>query len=149
VKLTRRQFFLSAVPVCTSLYVGGWWIFNVRRGEISHIVIGILNKRLSYLNISDRNLEAFASDIQTSLPPRIRELISWAGMLTPVYSRIEVFQMSPYTKKRFEELEEYIISKFLLSSDFFYNNAREDREIEYIGLYPYARPCSNPFARFS
>jgi hypothetical protein len=148
-KLTRRRFLLAAVPVCTSLYIGGWWIFNVRRGETPQIVISILKKRLNYLNISDQNLEAFASDLQATLPSGIRKLVSWAGILEPVYSRIEVFHATPYTKKRFEELEEFIISRFLLSSDFFYNNEREDREIQYIGLFPYARPCGNPFARFS
>jgi hypothetical protein len=148
-KLTRRRFLLAAVPVSASLYVGGWWFFNVRKGETSRIIISVLKKKLYYLNISNQTLEAFVSDFQASLPSRYSKLLSWAGMLEPAYSRFEVFNLTPYTKKRFEELEEHIISNFLLSSDFFYNDAREDREIKYMGLYPYASSCSNPFARFS
>lgn len=148
-KLSRRRFLLAVVPASASLYVGGWWFFNVRKGESSQIIISILKKRLHYLNISDQTLEAFASDIQTSLPSGYRHTLSWAGMLEPAYSCVDIFHVTSRTKRIFEEVEEYIISKFLLSSDFFYNNAREDREVQYIGLYQYASFCSNPFARFS
>lgn len=148
-KLTRRRFLLAVVPASASLYVGGWWLFNVRKGETSQIIISILKKKLYYLNISDQTLETFASDIHRYIPSGTRRSLSWAGMLEPAYSYVDIFHVTSRTKIRIEELEEYIISQFLLSSDFFYNDAREDREIQYIGLYKYASFCSNPFAKFS
>lgn len=148
-KLTRRQFLLAVVPASASLYVGGWWLINVRKGETSQIIISILKKKLYYLNISDQTLETFASDVQTILPSGYRRSMSWAGMLSPAYARVDIFHLTQRTKQKIEEFEEYIVSKFLLSSDFFYNDAREDREIQYIGLYQHASICSNPFAKFS
>ncbi len=143
----RRRILLSSIPVGVSLYVGSWWAFKVRRDDSSDIVTSIIRKRLSYLDISDQDIIKYSSDLQRSLSPGIRTLASWAGIVEPIYSRIEIFHINAYAKKYFDEFEEFVVSRFLLSSDFFFYNAKEDRKIKYLGLYPYAIPCSNPFAQ--
>lgn len=46
-----------------------------------------------------------------------------------------------------ESIED-VLSRFLLSTDFFLHDADESRPIRYLRLYdPYLSPCNNPFVR--
>jgi hypothetical protein len=50
---------------------------------------------------------------------------------------------------RFGSWPDAVYSRFLLSTDFFWQGADEARRVRYVGFYePYARACLNPFARF-
>jgi hypothetical protein len=148
-KISRRKFLLATVPAAVSLYISGWWFFKVRNSDATDIVIQILKNNLSYLKLKDEDLATFAESLQQTLTGNIRQQISWAGIMRPIYSQVNIFSLSSLTRSTFAEFEEYVISKFLLSTDFFINNADENRNITYLGFYPYERPCSNPFARLT
>lgn len=149
VKVSRRKFLFASVSATVSLYVSGWWFFKVRKSDATDIIIQVLKNNLSYLKLNDEDLVTFAESLQQNIPGSIRQQISWAGIMRPIYSHVDIFRLNPLTRSTFPEFEEFVVSKFLLSTDFFINNADEKREISYLGFYPYERPCSNPFARFT
>jgi hypothetical protein len=44
-------------------------------------------------------------------------------------------------------LEDNIVTEYLLSTDFFFHDADESREVRYLSFYePRLAPCRNPFA---
>ena len=50
---------------------------------------------------------------------------------------------------RFTRWPDDVYTRFLLSTDFFWNGADQARRVRYVAFYqPQVRPCSNPFARF-
>lgn len=129
-----------------SIYLGSWWVTKVRQEDALDIVMAILQKRLGYLKVDNEDLVAFSEAFQRSLPPKVKVLAGWAGAVEPLYSRTDV--LSSFTSTRFIEFEEYVVSKFLLSTDFFQHNADETRDVKYLGLFPYELSCANPLARF-
>jgi hypothetical protein len=144
-KIGRRRFIFATILSGVSLYVAGWWIFKVRNGDATDIIVAILKKRLNYINVGDSDLEKFAADFQYAVSPKRRYLGSWAGILRPVYSVVDIFKISPYSKE-FRSFEEFSVTIFLLSSDFFQHGADLDRKIRYLRLFdPYEYGCDNPF----
>ena len=144
-KLSRRKFIFATLLSGVSLYTAGWWIFKVRKGDATDIIVAILKKRLDYLNVDDSDLQNFASDFQRIISPKRRYLGSWAGIISPIYSVVDVFDAMPYSKE-FRSFEEFAVTLFLLSSDFFHHGADLKRKTRYAKLFdPYENGCDNPF----
>ena len=120
----------------------------MRKGDAADIIISIIRKKLNYMRIDKSELKEFADDFQNTLSAKQRMIGGWAGMLRPLYSIVDIYKVTPYSDK-FKGFEEYAITTFLLSSDFFKNGADLSRKVKYIALYnPYEMGCENPFANY-
>ena len=147
-KISRRKFVLITLFSGVTIYTAGWWAFKVRKGDASDIIISIVRKKLGYLKINKSELKRFASDFQKEMSRKQRIIGSWAGMLGPLYSLVEIYKISPISD-RFRNFEELVVTTFLLSSDFFRNGADLNRDVKYIALYdPMETGCENPFAKY-
>jgi hypothetical protein len=94
------------------------------------------------------DLEKFAADFQNIISARRRYLGSWSGLMTPLYAIVDIFDLTPFSAD-FKSFEEFAVTQFLLSSDFFENGANLNKPVKYISLYdPYETGCDNPFAKF-
>ena len=95
-------------------------------------VVQTIRNELSFLNIEEEHLYAFAKDYAAGKSRTYKLIVKGYGLLG-----IGVNQSGKI---------HYMVSSFLLSSDFFQNKMDEKRPIRYVGLYdPYRRPCAHPF----
>lgn len=148
--ITRRRVLLLLVSAgaAAAAYVGGWWSARARPRDVTYLVKAILRDRLSYLQLDEEGLDAFAKDFQARIPDDARHTLSWMGILKPVPFAWNVARSSRWSYM-IRKLETGLELRYLISTDFFQHDAREDRIIKYMGFYdPYERPCSNPFARY-
>ncbi|UCC78304.1 MAG: hypothetical protein JSW64_08430 [Candidatus Zixiibacteriota bacterium] len=147
-KISRRKFVIITLFSGVSLYVAGWWAFKVRKGDASDIIISIIRKKLGYMKIDKSEVKRFAGDFQKTFSNKQRLIGGWAGMLRPFYSLLDIHKITPFSDK-FKNFEEYAVTTFLLSCDFFRNGADLSREVKYTVLYdPYEIGCENPFANY-
>lgn len=132
--LANRRKFLSALGGAIGLCAGGWWLarrLNPSPPEdfsspVVELIAGILQRRLPFLKLDGKGINAFAGDLQARNPAVLRQ----AGQ-----GRTEA--------------QDWLTERYLLSSDFFHYEADESRSVNYMAYYdPYARPCGNPFAQF-
>jgi hypothetical protein len=64
-----------------------------------------------------------------------------------VHAFVNVFALS-LRSREFRLFEEYVVGKFLISTDFFWRGADVTRPVRYLAFHdPYRAPCVNPFAR--
>ena len=146
--MNRRKFVLSALISSLILYLGGWWAFKVRSRDSSDMVTAILRKRLDYLILDEAGLDQFAADIQDVVQQDLNYAFSWLGILAPIYQYTQLFE-GAVKAYHLTELENTIVIQYLMSTDFFINNADMTQPVKYIGFYdPYRRICFNPFAKF-
>jgi hypothetical protein len=116
------------------------------RGDPGWIVAAILRRRLRRLPLDPESLETFTRDYLASRE-RYRATLT---RLAPLAWPLRV--LSPY---RFlplghplRRLEDNVVSRYLLSTDFFQNGSNESRTPRYVGFHePLDRPCANPFAQ--
>lgn len=145
-KVSRRTVVLSALVSGVSLYVGGWWGLKVRHNDSTDAIAAVVQRRLDYLQLDEQGVAAFAEDVRARLDDGVNRRLSWLGLVHPLYSAVGGTAMTPLDDE-FRRFEEWLVARFLLSSDFFLHDADETRTIEYVGYYdPYERPCSNPLA---
>jgi len=118
----------------------------VRKGDATDIIASIIRKKLNYMKINKSELKKFADDFQKTLSAKQSLIGSWSGMLRPLYSFLDIYKITPFSDK-FENFEEYTVTMFLLSCDFFTGGADLNRQVKYTALYdPYEMGCENPFA---
>ena len=141
-RMTRRKF-IKAILIITVVVLLNVFLFV----NFNYIVKQTIKRRLSYLNFNSDSLEKFIADADAKnlwdmhFGYRNKKLFIKAHFFidNPLFSL-------PY-KHKYEEYSDFIVSRFLLSTDFFYNKMNTDREIKYLALHePYFRPCSNPFS---
>ena len=140
---TRRAFLLSlgvGIPaVCLWRYADA---------SVDDAIVAVLDKRLNYLRLDPAGVRAFANDLAARdivSQPRLRLV----EMVEPVYSHVALTGDS-FVARAVRHGEDRIVTLFLLSSDFFDENADEARMVRYLGFYdPLRRPCRNPFARLT
>jgi hypothetical protein len=147
-KISRRKFVIITLFSGVSIYTAGWWAFKVRKGDTTDIIISIIRKKLGYMKIDDSELKRFARDYQNTMSEKLRLIGSWSGMLRPLYTLLDIHKITPYSDQ-FKGFEEFTVTLFLLSSDFFLNGADLNRPVKYEALYdPYESGCGNPFANY-
>ena len=113
--MTRRAFLLAFVAL---LLVGmvRWVREILARGVPGETLTTRLRRHLDYLSFDDDVIDAFVRDYRAD---------------------------TDRVAKR--ERTASIASRFLLSTDFFQNGAREEQSLEYVRYYdPYRSPCYNP-----
>ena len=112
------------------------------------MVAAMLKRKLHYLELDEQGVKRFVRDMLPHISPYIRRNLAWLQLGLPVYAGLDYTSRWASTKW-YRETEQKIVTQFLMSSDFFQNNADETRTIHYLGFYdPYTRPCANPFPRF-
>ncbi len=144
-RLTRRNLLIGgAVAAVLPVGLVGSHALATRSG----IVMGYLRGQFPGLAISDTNLQGFAS-----------EFLDRYGLdFTPWYAQETLFAMldNPALAARapariqpeFEKLTRELVTKFLLSTDFFGAAEQRPERTTYLGFIdPYASACSNPLAK--
>ena len=136
-KISRREFILSAVASVVSAGLG-WWArgrFKTQPAPTStataenpniKVLANLLRKKFDYLILDEADLSAFAHDFQTK-----------AGKKT-----LDLQKTDP------EKFEEMLGRQFLMSTDFFWNGANEALPVKYTAYYDPYKGCTSPFARF-
>jgi hypothetical protein len=138
--MKRRTLLLSAAGAAGAFI--GWRAFKSTDVDA---ILAVIRKRLSYLQLDEVGVQAFARDLASrhvisSL--RLRS-IATAG---PVYASLALSGQNRF-HNGIRHGEERVVTYYLLSSDFFLNGADQSRVIRYLGYYDPFRACGNPFAR--
>jgi hypothetical protein len=105
----------------------------------------IVYKRLDYLSLDPAGVRQFAADYVAAMDISTAKLRLIAAV-APLYRRLS---SAPghflYRSARYGE--ERVVTRYLLSSDFFSSGADENRIVRYLGFYDPLQACGNPFAR--
>ncbi len=139
-KIGRRTFILTALASGLFSSLGGWWI--IKSTNNVDMIVGLVRKKLNYLQIDEAGLNAFAKDF-------VREGYR-ASMKLTIISHFFIHTNLLDSMSRMNDLGDRIAKRFLLSSDFFWFGSDVTRVVKYLGFYdPYVKPCRNPFAKFN
>jgi hypothetical protein len=138
--MKRRYFLLSGLAGVCGL-VG--WRYACSSDEAA--IVKVLYKKLGYLKLDEAGVRQFARDLAA------------AKIISSSHLRITDAAGALYTHpnfsadNRFDEVvrhgEDRVVTQYLLSSDFFKNNADQMRTVRYISYYDPMVACGNPFAR--
>jgi hypothetical protein len=105
----------------------------------------IIYKRLDYLSLDAAGVSQFAADYVSAMNISAAKL-RLIGALAPIYRRLSsepghlLYHATRYGEER-------VVTRYLLSSDFFASGADETRTVQYLGFYDPLRACGNPFRR--
>lgn len=146
--IKRRQFLIGSAALSAASLLGGWWFFKVRKRDIHPAIKTIVRKELYYLNINDEDLIQFSNELKQAMVQTDLTRTSWSGLLAPLFGHsalLDFFPSTQYLKKQFAE---FLCSEFLLSSDFFQNNADPSKPVHYLGYYYLKKGGCNPLAKF-
>jgi hypothetical protein len=136
--LTRRKFLISGGALLT-VGVSGW--AYTREFTYRNLIISVLHRKLAYMTLDEASLRTFA-DAFVNDYGTLGLKGEGLALSRPVFPIVD----SPGTDE-VTRFENRVVSKFLLSSDFFRNGADETRLITYVAYYnPYSLACANPFA---
>ena len=144
-KLTRRAFLFTSLAALGG--VGAWWLTRGlgRPGYVDDLIVRILRRNLSYLTLNDADLRAFAADVTADLGALQTRDTRLAAFAYPLYPNLPAALMDEATLK---PLEDDLVSRFLLSTDFFWNGSDEATPVTYLGYYvPGRSACFNPMLR--
>ena len=141
-KVTRRRFLMASGLLGIGAVLGGYSVWV--NSKESDIIVAILKRRLGKLNVDDGVFEQYAIE----LIEKRREFKGKLKILSTVSSLATL--VTPYNllpmKHPLRRIENYTVSNFLLSTDFFQNGADVSKPVSYFGFYdPYKRPCANFF----
>jgi hypothetical protein len=139
-KISRRTFILSVLASGLLSSLGGWWILKPTSNV--DMIVGLVRKKLNYLQIDEAGLNAFAKDFAKEG--------SRASKKLTIISHLYIHTNLLDSMSRMNDLGDRFAKNFLLSSDFFWNGSDVTRVVKYLGFYdPYVSPCRNPFAKFN
>ena len=117
------------------------------------MIIAILQRRLNYLNMDSAGLRKFADDVHESLDPYVRERLSQCSLFLPVFGMFDSWAMSGRIRAAYLGLSEPLISRYLLSTEFFPRGAGRPNLLQTVNYSPcraLALPvCGNPWADLS
>ena len=144
--MNRRRLLLGGLGVAGAVGIGTWGFG--RMGAQSEIV-AVLHRRLGFLNLDQDGLRRFAKDqvsalLNKRMPTWNRLRYHFLSAVAPSFKR---YYRSTDKRSRIARAEDSLVSTYLLSSDFFQNDADESRIVRYIAFYDPMRACGNPFAR--
>lgn len=108
--------------------------FGVLYPSLQSAMARLIRHELDYLALDDKGLAQFVEDYARSAARTERLVIkgyAFAGLDASQSGRIHD-----------------LVSRYLLSTDFFINRMDEGRTVHYLGLHnPHASPCANPFSQ--
>lgn len=141
--ISRRNILLAAGAA-----VVGVMTYTGITAKPEAIVVSILQRRLGYLKVADGTFQKFAVEYihykeKEAKRLQMLALFAWPLRVVTPYSLLP----QGHALRR---LENDVVGRFLLATDFFQNGADEQRGLQYIGFFdPLERPCSNPVMRFA
>ena len=139
--ITRRRLLITGalgIGAFSAGYVS--WI-NTKETDI---IIAILKRRLGRLRVEDGVFEEYSKHVVENRKSFEKQL-KILGVVSGIASIITPYSLLPMGHP-LRRLENYTVSNFLLSTDFFQNGADENKPLNYLGFYdPYKRPCANFF----
>lgn len=140
----RRRFFLSALlGGGVSAALAGYFALPLTpEGRLETL----LRARLDYLTIPDETMSAFVRDFMAHGDSRRRHLS------TLRYAGERALYTAPLLRDRlpFARFERYVVSQFLMATDFFQNGADTSKPLRYVAFPdPYQRGCANHLARIA
>ena len=142
--ITRRAVLWGGAGVA----VAGLAAWGLTRYGLRAEIAAVLERRLNYLKLDPTGVRAFARDQTATLMnkkiPTWNRLRYHFGGAMPAAPR---FYRSIDERSRIAHFEDFLVSSYLLSSDFFLQGADESRRVSYVAFFDPARPCQNPFAR--
>jgi hypothetical protein len=141
-RLGRRQFLLAASGGAV-VVVGSGAGLGLYSSDypLRHWIARIIRDNLPGVTISDAALEAYTDDAlaTASAQKSLTRLAALANLVAP-----DIHRVSDRLSKPVDDFERYIISGFLLRSNFFELEDPFQDEIVYVG----ETLCNNPFANF-
>lgn len=152
INMNRRTFLVSSTVGVFAIASGVWAIkagyFN-RRSRIANTIFAVFTKRLAYLNWDEAEVLIFIQDFLND--PRNKGLLKKVNKLSfsyPIYAHTDWLERTSIASK-IRSFEGKIATKFLLSTNFFWNDADMTKPVKYLGYYnPYLKPCQNPFSHW-
>ena len=142
-RLRRRRFLLLAAGG-TLVIAGGYGVARWYRRDPASVIVAILERRLGYLQVEHGSFERFAAKYLETREGYRREL-ELLSLLSLPYRYVTPY---PFLKQghSLRRLESNVVSRYLLSTDFFEHGADESRSIRYVEFHdPYSTACRNPF----
>ena len=143
-RIGRRQLIIagSSLGALGAIYA----VYKGLTGSPKDIVIAILERRVGYLNIDPADFDTFAEEY-VLLKGDERNKLTAMSLIALPFSLVSPYGLlGPGNPLR--RLEDGIVSRFLLSTDFFQHDADEQRAITYLSFYdPERAVCRNPLAR--
>lgn len=140
--LSRRQLIAAGGAGATAVLI---YALYPGAHKDRDFVMSVVRHNLAYLSFGETMLQQFADDFV------LHETLPDPGslMLGATLTRLAVSPIRHY-RERFERFERRVVSRFLLSTDFFQNGRRIDELLTYNGLAdPYETLCSNVIARLA
>jgi hypothetical protein len=146
---SRRLFLAGSVTAgALVLFGGASWVYRSRDDLIAFVI----RRHLPDNDLSEGLIRTFAADFLANNERIQRNAMAVHGLrvvgpmvFSSSFQEIIPEKLASHLKK----FERYVVSDFLLSTDFFQRGARSWRGVTYQGLYdPYLHPCANPLARF-
>lgn len=141
--LSRRKFLtysLASLGSISLIGLGAWHCANEHE-----VVVSILKRRLSPLNIEETDYITFAKEY-VEIKLQYKKQLKILSTFSTLYEYVTPYNLLTMGHP-LQRLEDNIITKFLLSTDFFNHNADKGRKIKYLGFYdPYKQPCRQFFA---
>jgi hypothetical protein len=140
--IVKRRSLLFALAGAGAVSLAGWRLLC---GSDEEAVAAIVFKRLGYLKLDEAGVRQFARDYAA------RHLISEAK-LRMVAAAGALYKQVPISGASFltsgiRHGEDRIVTKYLLSTDFFQSGADESQTVQYLGFFDPRNGCGNPFAR--
>jgi hypothetical protein len=144
-KLSRRAFLAGVVGGVAVLVAMPYVFYHWRFGKPTKIIIAILKRRVGYLKTEARSFERFATEYVDYKREYVAQLARLSVIALP-FTYVTLYRWLPMGHP-LRRLEDNVVTKYLLSSDFFMHGADESRTVKYLSFYePQHVPCRNPFA---
>jgi hypothetical protein len=139
--MNRRNFIKLVALVSPAIGV----VYYINHTSYTELIIDTVYRHLYYLKLNHNQVVRFANDYSERYAKSNNKVAS-------IDIAMEIRNIFPWIRKlnkRIETFENYVIIKFLESSDFFLNGSDENKQVNYLGLNfssPYETICTNPFA---
>jgi hypothetical protein len=144
-KMTRRKFLAGAIGGTAVLLALPYAFYHWRSGRPERIVMAILTRRLGFLDVDPASFEQFATEYVEYKKSHAGKLAKLSAVAFP-YTYVTLYRWLPMGHP-LRRLEDNVVTKYLLSTDFFMHGADEARRVEYLSFYePHRAPCRNPLA---
>jgi hypothetical protein len=141
---SKRRFLIISSAVAIAGATGSL-LYSWKTTVETDVIVAILKRRLGLLNVDHQHFYTFSEELLTrrrKYRKKLKYLSVFSGVLS-IVTPYELLSMGHPLRR----LENYTVSNFLLSTDFFQNGEDQEREIQYFGFYdPYKRPCANFFS---
>ena len=138
---SRRKFL--KLTAAGALALGAGYVGLKTFSPFRKVIVDILYADLKGLKIKQGDIEKFADEAAMQNPWKFN---AKKQKLMAMYGPIKWMPL-PF-KKEYKIYRDDVVSRFLLSSNFFTNKMDESKEISYTGVIwgPYSTPCMNPFS---